>query len=367
MKKSTVIVLLIVVAIVSSAATLGAQKLIAALNAPAGLIILTDARCEQCNTERIEGALKAAFPGAPVEVVDYGDRKGKKLYDQEGVQNLPAVLVPKEYAQKEEFKRFERMAKLGKSYYALPTGGSFDPKAEICDNQKDDNGDKLVDCSDPTCKNDWRCMETRDKPKVDVFVMSHCPFGTQIEKGLLPVWDLLGDKIDLNIRYVDYAMHGEKEVKEQLRQYCVAQQGMGKLRTYLECFLEAGEVGDACVKKAGVDASVLEACIAKTDKEFDVSKGLADKSKWNGRFPPFPIDAKLAKQYGVKGSPTLVVNDVVVQTGRSPKALRDAICKGFKTPPPECTKELDDANPSPGFGFNKAKEGQGSSGAACGG
>jgi hypothetical protein len=53
-------------------------------------------------------------------------------------------------------------------------------------------------------------MEKREKPDVDVFVMSYCPFGTQIEKGLLPVWDLLGDKINLNIRFVDYAMHGKR-------------------------------------------------------------------------------------------------------------------------------------------------------------
>jgi hypothetical protein len=370
MKKSTVVVLLILVAVVSSAATLGVQKLIAVMNAPEGLIILTDARCEQCDTARIEGALKMTFPGAPVEVVDYGQRKGSKLYDEEGIENLPAVLVPKAYDQKEEFKRFERMAKLGKGYYVLPTGGSFDPKAEICDNEKDDNGDKLVDCSDPTCKKDWRCMEKLEKPKVDVFVMSHCPFGTQIEKGLLPVWDALGDKIDLKIRYVDYAMHGEKEINEQLRQYCVAQQGMGKLRTYLGCFLEAGEEGDACVKKAGVEADALKACIAKTDEQYGVSKGLKDQTKWKGRFPPFPIDAELVQKYGVKGSPALVVNDVMVESGRSPKAIRDAICKGFKEPPPECTKEMDDASPSPGFGMGKAQDkGQpgAGAGAACGG
>lgn len=365
-KKSTVVVLLILVAVVASAATLGAQKLIAVLKAPEGMVILSDARCKECDTERIEGALRMSFPGAPVEVLDYGQRKGRKLYEQEGVGNLPAVLLPKDYAEKEEFKRFERMAKLNKGYYVLPTGGTFDPKAEICDNEKDDNADSLVDCADPTCKSNWRCMEKKEKPSVDVFVMSHCPFGTQIEKGLLPVWDLLGEKIDLAIRYVDYAMHGEKEVKEQLRQYCVAEQGMDKLRTYLGCFLDAGSEDDTCLKKAGVDAAALDACTAKTDKEYGVTAGLKDQSKWKGRFPPFPVDAVLAQKYGVKGSPTLVVNDVVVESGRSPKALLDAICEGFKEPPPECAKELDAANPSPGFGFGKAK-GPAGSNAACGG
>jgi len=366
MKTSSVIILCVIVAIASSAATLGIQKIAATIGAPEGIVILTDKRCETCDTERIQNALSQTFTDAKFEVVDYGDRRGRKLYENEGMNTLPAVLLPKAYDQQEAFKRFERFATAGKDYYVLRTGGTFDPKAEICDNEKDDNGDKLVDCEDPTCKSDWRCMEKRDKPAVDVFVMSHCPFGTQIEKGLLPVWDLFGNKIDLNIRYVDYAMHGEKEVKEQLRQYCVAQQGKAQLRKYLGCFLKEGDTGEKCVKESGVDSGALSACIAKSDKEFGVTKGLEDKSKWQGRFPPFPIDAELAKKYGVRGSPTLVINDVVVQAGRSPKAIQDAVCKAFKQQPEECKKELDAANPSPGFGFNKAPAG-GGSGAACGG
>ena len=30
-------------------------------------------------------------------------------------------------------------------------------------------------------------------PEVQLFVMSHCPYGTQIEKGIIPVVELLGD------------------------------------------------------------------------------------------------------------------------------------------------------------------------------
>ncbi len=365
MKTNVVIILLILVAAASSAATLGVQKLTKGWGAPEGIVILSDERCKECDTARLETALRTSFTDSKIDVVDYGQRRGRKLYENEKVEGLPAVLIPKAYDQQEAFKRFERFATAGKDYYSLRTGGTFDPKAEICDNEKDDNGDKLVDCDDPTCKTNWLCMEKREKPEVDVFVMSHCPFGTQIEKGLLPVWDLLGDKVDLNIRFVDYAMHGEKEVKEQLRQYCVGEQGKLKLRKYLGCFLKEGEEGDRCVKEAGVDSGELAACTKKVDKEFGVIKALEDKSNWKGRFPPFPIHAEMAQKYGVRGSPTLVINDVVVESGRSPKAIRDAICKGFKEQPPECSKEIDDANPSPGFGFNKGKEG--GSGAACGG
>ncbi|MFH1830627.1 MAG: hypothetical protein ABH871_07620 [Pseudomonadota bacterium] len=365
MKKSTVIILLVIVALASSGITLGAQKLVATWSMGKGIVIITDARCEECDTSRLEAAFKTAFPTATLDVLDFGERKGKKLFEQEGVKLLPIVLVPKSYDQQETFKRFERFAKLGKNYYSLMIGGSFDPSAEICDNKKDDDKNKLVDCDDPACKKDWRCMEKREKPDVDVFVMSHCPFGTQIEKGLLPVWDLFGDKINLNIRFVDYAMHGKKEIDEQLKQYCVEDQGKQKLRNYLECFLKTGDTSDKCANQAGVDASALNACLKKADAEFGVTKAFEDKSQWKGQFPPFPIHAALAKKYGVSGSPTLVINDAVVNSGRSSKALRDAVCKAFKVEPPECQKEMDDANPSPGFGFGK--DSGGGKAAKCGG
>jgi len=60
-----------------------------------------------------------------------------------------------------------------------------------------------------------------DKPTVELFIMSHCPYGTQVEKGILPVTKTLGDKIDFDLKFVYYAMHGEKEAYEQLNQYCI--------------------------------------------------------------------------------------------------------------------------------------------------
>jgi len=208
-------------------------------------------------------------------------------------------------------------------------------------------------------------MEKRDKPEVDLFVMSHCPFGTQMEKGLLPVIDLFGDKVDFNIRFVGYTMHGKKELDEELNQYCVNQQGKDIYYGYLKCFLKAGK-SEACLKEAKVDEDKLKSCVATTDKKFDITKSYNDKTTWMGRFPPFNIHKDLADKYNVAGSPTLVINDVVARVGRSPKAIRDAICTGFKEKPAECTAEIDAATPQPGFGMGKSNK-LGGGGAKCGG
>ena len=45
-----------------------------------------------------------------------------------------------------------------------------------------------------------------DKPKIELFVMSYCPYGTQIEKGILPVLETLGNNVDFEgcDRYIMY-------------------------------------------------------------------------------------------------------------------------------------------------------------------
>jgi len=193
-----------------------------------------------------------------------------------------------------------------------------------------------------------------DNVKVELFVMSHCPYGTQIEKGILPVLKVLGDKIEFNLKFCDYAMHGEKELKEEMNQYCINKNEPAKLLTYLECFLEA-EDSAGCLTKAGVNKAKLDTCVAATDKEFKITEGFNDKSTWlNGNFPTFNIYKAETTKYGVQGSPTLVINGAKVSAGRDAASLLQAICSGFNTPPTECSTVLSSAAPAPGFGAGTA-------------
>jgi hypothetical protein len=202
-----------------------------------------------------------------------------------------------------------------------------------------------------------------EKPDVEVFVMSHCPYGTQIEKGILPVAELLGDKIDFSVKFVYYAMHGKTELDEQLLQHCIQEEEPGKYLEYLGCFLEEGKT-DECIASIGLDKEKLDACIESTDNEFNVTGKFNDQSTWlNGRFPLFDVDKELNQQYGVGGSPHLVINSQSAGAGRDSASLLNAICDSFIDAPEECATELSSAQPSPGFGF----EGTGSGAAgSCG-
>jgi hypothetical protein len=191
-----------------------------------------------------------------------------------------------------------------------------------------------------------------DKPVVELFVMSHCPYGTQIEKGILPVAEILKDKIDFQLKFVYYAMHpSQGEVEEQLNQYCIQEEQNDKFLDYLTCFLEAGK-GDKCLDSTGIDKTKLESCATKTDTEFSVLANLNDQSSWlNGRFPKFDINKADNEKYGVGGSPTLIINGAKAQAGRDSISLLNAICGAFNNAPEECNTVFESGQPTTGFGY----------------
>lgn len=190
-----------------------------------------------------------------------------------------------------------------------------------------------------------------EKPVVELFVMSYCPYGTQAEKGILPVVSFLGDKIDFKLKFVNYLMHGEKEMLENLRQYCIENQEPQKLNNYLNCFLKEGNAA-SCLASEKIDAGKLASCEQATDAQFKIKQSFADKNSWdNPNYPPFAIFNADNQKYNVSGSPTLVINGVTAsKIARDPESLKKAICAAFTSEPEACKTALSAAAPAPGFG-----------------
>lgn len=203
-----------------------------------------------------------------------------------------------------------------------------------------------------------------DKPVVELFVMSYCPYGTQIEKGIIPAVKALGDKIDFKLKFVDYAMHGQSELTENTVQYCIDKGQNSKLFPYLTCFLKAGDSA-GCVKSTGVDQAALNSCVKSTDAEFKITAQFTGKQNWKGSFPPFDVHKSDNAKYEVQGSPTLVINGAQANAGRDSASLLKAMCDGFNTAPEVCkTAKLSSASPAPGFGDGVANSGAPASGCA---
>jgi hypothetical protein len=192
-----------------------------------------------------------------------------------------------------------------------------------------------------------------DKPVVELFIMSHCPYGTQVEKGILPVAYLLGDKIDFQLKFVYYAMHPDQgEPEEQVNQYCIAEEQEDKLLDYLQCFLEDGD-GERCLAEVEIDTEMLNACALAADEEFSITANLEDTASWvSGLYPLFDIHKEDNELYGIGGSPALVINGVEASSGRDSVSLLNTICSAFNLAPEECSTVLESTVPGPGFGWS---------------
>ena len=152
------------------------------------------------------------------------------------------------------------------------------------------------------------------------------------------------------------------ELNEQMLQECIKRETPEKLMEYLSCFLDAGDSAN-CLTTIGKNSDTYSSCLSSIDEEYKIMANYEDKTTWNGRFPTFNIYKADNEKYGVKGSPTLVVNGGVVSTARDSASLLKTICAGFDTKPEACNTELSSASPSAGFGY---KEGTAGSDGGCG-
>jgi hypothetical protein len=202
-----------------------------------------------------------------------------------------------------------------------------------------------------------------EKPDVKLFVMSYCPFGLQAQKMFLSVSELLGEKSDIGIYFVNYIMHGEEEINENLIQYCIQKQEPQKFIDYLGCFVKDGD-SQECLLGAKIDQGILAECIATTDGEYNIYSQYEDQSTWlNGQFPRFDVHTALNEQYGVRGSPTVVINGSAVEVSpRSPEQFKQVVCQSFNSPPEECQQNLSETAFSSGFGLEEGSD----SGGDCG-
>lgn len=179
-----------------------------------------------------------------------------------------------------------------------------------------------------------------DKPLLEAFVVSRCPFGLQMQRIMAEIVSKSPQAKDyLTVRYIGSvsnstitSMHGDEEAQENLRQVCIREEQPEKYWDYIGCYMIEGKSAD-CLKSSAIDESKLGACMK------DSSHGLAYVQK----------DFDLAEKFNITGSPTLTLNDEIVSefdfatdtiNGRSPEALKELLCCGFNKEPSFCSLQL---------------------------
>ncbi|MFH1053894.1 MAG: hypothetical protein V1740_05760 [Candidatus Woesearchaeota archaeon] len=107
---------------------------------------------------------------------------------------------------------------------------------------------------------------------------------------------------------------------------------------------------------------MLDACKEAADTEFEITENFKNKV---GQFPAFLTDNQANIDYGVRGSPTLVINGAQVSSGRSPSQYLATICNAFNEEPDGCDTQLSAQSYGPGFGYDIAAA-DAASAAVCG-
>jgi len=174
-----------------------------------------------------------------------------------------------------------------------------------------------------------------DRPVVELFIWSYCPYGVQAQGSLSEVASLLGGNADFEaVLYHDG--HGAYETQQNKIQACIQEVAKDKFWEYAASFVETiypkcGATRDIecdktesveLMKSLGIDDSEVMSCV--NDRGEDLIAGHVAR----------------AINYGITGSPSLVINGLKVNTARNSEAFKAAVCEAFNEAPEECGETL---------------------------
>jgi len=174
------------------------------------------------------------------------------------------------------------------------------------------------------------------KPKVEMFVMAFCPYGQQAEAAMKPVFELIGDKVTIEPHFIVavnngtvQSLHGDYEAQEDMRQACIlknyAPAKWWNYISYINANCSKSNIATCwkdAAKAADINATAIESCAATEGVKL------------------MEAEMALSDEYGVQGSPTIIINGAEYSGARSADAYKEGICTGFTEAPSECNSAL---------------------------
>lgn len=305
------------------------------------ITVLNDQRCTDCTAlePQITDSLKQIFKGLQVKTVDYSSEEGKKIVSSIPGIKLPAYLFAANVKDGEGYTNVQPYLSEQAGYQLLAVGSEFDPTKEICDNKIDDNGNKKIDCADSECSGATVCRKELSK-RLDVFVMSDCPYGNMAEKAVAEVVNNFGKNIDFHINYIASknddgsfsSLHGEYEVKENKIELCINKYYPLKNLEFVNCMNDKTiKTADwkECATTFGFNTAKISTC--------------ADGSEGSNLLAQ---NIKIAEGLGVGASPTWLVNNKYQGSGLDAESIKKLFCQ-YNTGLAGCEKTLtSDSNAS---------------------
>ncbi len=304
------------------------------------MILLNDKTCSSCDTSNIVPATKNFFPGVQIREVDVNSKEGKDLVDKYAIELVPTYIFSKDMEETQAWKNTQfqgNFDKLSDGSYKLKdtvTGASF-----FIDEKK--RAARLADMGITTGDN---------KPQIDFFVMSFCPYGNQAEDQLIDTYKAMKDVADFKPHYIYYenyqgggpnycldneskycSMHGATEAREDIREQCVAEKyGIDAWFNF------------ATAMNSNCDSKNADTCYVDVAKNLGYDTDyIASCEKENELVYPAE-DVKLMQLFGATGSPAIYIDGATYNGARTASGYQAALCKAFKDAPAECDNIVQD-------------------------
>ncbi len=185
---------------------------------PINLIIVEDEACVFCQTAPIEKAFGETFKFLKISKISKESSKGKKIIEEQKISVLPAFVFSREIEKDKKGKELisSQILKKGK-------------------------GEKYLINEELFAGTSFFIRDLKEK-QLDLFMMSECPFGVSAANTIISYLKDNPDKgINLNLHYILdldeegklVSLHGEEEVKEDLRQIVIQKYFNDKLFDYI--------------------------------------------------------------------------------------------------------------------------------------
>ena len=288
-----------------------------------GLVVLNEKTCSSCDTSGILGTTKQLFPGVVISNIDASSSEGKALISELNISVVPAYIFGSELVNTEAWLANEPLhgafEKKGERYKLLDsvTGASYFIDEQARAEYYSSIGVELGD----------------NRPQIDFYVMSFCPYGNTAEEAIEPVYQALKGKADFNPKYVISSkgdgfasLHGAQELNQDIREICV-EKYMGvedwfkfAIAINRQC---SSQNADSCwegvATSLGLDTRNISAC-----QEKEGSALAAEQVRLDGIL-------------GVSGSPSIFIDGQAYDGQRTANGYKAALCSAFDTAPAECS------------------------------
>lgn len=184
-------------------------------------------------------------------------------------------------------------------------------------------------------------VKSADAVNLDLYVMSQCPYGVQVENAVKPVMDSLKGKINLDINFIGSAangkfnsMHGQNEVDGDIIHLCAKKYYPNSYLDFIVCQNSnprdfKGTLQN-CATQNKMDSNKITSCMEGEEGTQLLSASF-----------------QKSDSVGARGSPTIFINNQPYNSNRDTQSFLNAVCSYFSIKPSACANSNIQQNPAP--------------------